>query len=109
MGFMDALNAEDRVGVKFSTLYDLLYTKAEAELLKNAMQCEVPYRYVREMLSGVNDELESYRGTGLTVERMEEMDRIFQEKCREVADLQSRLDEIVVKQYEEAEGEKVIL
>lgn len=53
MGLYDVIQAEDRVEIKFSTLYSLLRGCAERDLMKNAIMANVPHRYIREMLSGV--------------------------------------------------------
>lgn len=52
MGLMDALNSEDRVSVKFSDFYTLVREAAKAELVMNAVNCDVPHRYIREMATG---------------------------------------------------------
>lgn len=52
MGLMDALNSEDRVNVKFSDFYTLVREAAKAELVMNAVNCDVPHRYIREMATG---------------------------------------------------------
>lgn len=52
MGVMDAFKAEDRLEVTFSTFYRLVRESAKAELLMNAINCDVPYGYIREMMTG---------------------------------------------------------
>ena len=51
MGIIDSFAAEDRVNVKFSDFYRLLKSSAASELLQNAVKCDVPHRYIREMIS----------------------------------------------------------
>lgn len=58
MGIMDAFNAEDRVQIKFSTMYSMMKAAARSELLMNAVNCDVPHRYIREMASGNSEEPE---------------------------------------------------
>lgn len=53
MGFIDALNAEDRVPVKFSEFYDLMKGCTERELLTNAVKARVPHQFIEAMLTGV--------------------------------------------------------
>lgn len=55
MGFADVINAEDRVDVKFSTFYDLVKEAAKAELMMNAVCCDVPHRHIRETMIGVKE------------------------------------------------------
>ena len=52
MGIIDSFAAEDRVNVKFSDIYSLLKSSAASELRQNAVKCDVPHRYIREMISG---------------------------------------------------------
>lgn len=49
---MDAFNAEDRTEMKVSTLYQMLREAAKCELLMNAVNCDVPHTYIREMATG---------------------------------------------------------
>lgn len=58
MGIMDAFNAEDRVQIKFSTMYSMMKAAARSELLMNAVNCDVPHRYIREMATGNSEEPE---------------------------------------------------
>lgn len=55
MGLIDAFSKEDRVDVTFSSFYELMKTAARSELLLNAVNCDVPHEYIREMASGVRD------------------------------------------------------
>lgn len=57
MGIMDALEKEDRIEVKFSTLYSLMKQSAKSELLMNAVNCNVPHRHIREMATGEREEI----------------------------------------------------
>lgn len=52
MGLLDGITAEDRVDVKFSDFYQLMRESAKADLLCNAVKCDVPHQYIREMLTG---------------------------------------------------------
>ncbi len=55
MGLIDNFTAEDRVDVKFSDFYNLTKQAAELELVMNAVRCNVPHRYIREMSSGKSE------------------------------------------------------
>ena len=57
MGFADCLAAEDRIQVTASTYYKLMKEMAISELLQNAVLCDVPHRYIREMITGVMEEV----------------------------------------------------
>lgn len=58
MGLVDVFGKEDRVEVTFSAFYDLVREGAKAELIMNAVSCDVPHQYIREMATG-NSEVES--------------------------------------------------
>ena len=55
MGLIDAFSKEDRVDVTFSSFYELMKTAARSELLMNAVNCDIPHEYIREMASGVKE------------------------------------------------------
>ena len=57
MGIVDAFAAEDRVHVTASTYYKLMREVATSELLQNAVKCDVPHRYIREMITGQQEEV----------------------------------------------------
>ena len=42
--------------VTFSDFYRLIRESTSAELMKNAVNCNVPHRYIREMVTGVPEE-----------------------------------------------------
>lgn len=52
MGLADAFGKEDRVEIKTSELFEILKEGARSELIMNAVNCNVPHRYIREMATG---------------------------------------------------------
>lgn len=52
---MDAFSREDRVEVTFSDFYRVMRESAKSELLMNAVNCNVPHRYIREMATGKSE------------------------------------------------------
>lgn len=58
MGLADCFNAEDRVQVKFSTFYELVKGCTQRDLLMNGINCNVPHRYLREVMTGKSEEQE---------------------------------------------------
>lgn len=58
MGLADAFGAEDRVQVKFSTFYELVKGCTQRDQILNAINCNVPHRYIREMVTGKSEEPE---------------------------------------------------
>ena len=57
MGLMDAFKEEDRVDIKVSSMETLMKNAAKAELIFNGIKANVPYRYLREVITG-NEEVE---------------------------------------------------
>ena len=55
MGLVDTFSAEDRVDVKFSDFYALMKKAATAELVMNAVNCDVPHRFIRETMTGKSE------------------------------------------------------
>lgn len=52
---MDAFSREDRVEVTFSDFYRLMKESTKAETVMNAVNCNVPHRYIREMATGKSE------------------------------------------------------
>lgn len=57
MTLADAFSKEDRVNVTYSNFYKLMKEGAKAELMANAVNCNVPHQYIREMLTGSAEEM----------------------------------------------------
>lgn len=58
MGLADAFGKEDRVNVTFSDFYKLMKESARAELMMNAVNSNVPHRFIRETMTGKSEDLE---------------------------------------------------
>lgn len=56
MGLVDAFGKEDRVEVTFSVFYKLMKASTESELMMNAVNCNVPHRFIRETMTGKSEE-----------------------------------------------------
>lgn len=52
MGLMDTFTAEDRIEVKFSDFYNMMKGVAQRDILMNGICCDIPHRYLREMMTG---------------------------------------------------------
>jgi len=52
---LDAFAKEDRVEVTFSDFYRLMQESTKAEIVMNAVNCNVPYKYIREMVTGKSE------------------------------------------------------
>ena len=56
MGLIDAFNKEDRTEIRMSMLYTLMKEGAKAEIMMNAIQCDVPHKYIKEMMTGLKED-----------------------------------------------------
>ena len=52
MGLADVFNKEDRVQITFSDFYAIMRESAKAELIMNAVNCDVPHSCIRAMATG---------------------------------------------------------
>lgn len=52
MGFMDAFTTDAPVTIKHAEYYALMKEAAKAELIMNAVNCNVPHKYIRETMTG---------------------------------------------------------
>lgn len=50
MGISDAFKPEDRVSVKFTDFYNMMYEAARAEVIETAVRNGVPLKYIRGLL-----------------------------------------------------------
>ena len=61
MGLMDAFKEEETANLRLSTLYELLKQSAQKELIINGINCDVPHKYLREIITG-NSESNIFSG-----------------------------------------------
>lgn len=57
MSLVDAFTKEDRTEVKFSQFFALVKQAAQYEILMNAVNCDVPHRFIRETITGKKEEV----------------------------------------------------
>ena len=104
MGFIDGITAEDRVQVKFSDFQNLVRGTVKAELMVNAIKCEVPYNHIIEMITGKSNLLSDYEATKLSPDLIEECKKTLDEykgtgySPEEIKILSERLKEIEAKE-----------
>lgn len=79
MGMLDAIQSEDRIQIKYSEFKSLVKGAAKAELLVNMALTDVPHKYMRCMLTGKNDLLEEYKGTGVIPEEIKGMQELIEQ------------------------------
>ncbi len=56
MGIVDVFREEDRLEITYSNFYKLLKEAAKAELITNAVNCNVPNKHIKAMITGGRDE-----------------------------------------------------
>lgn len=55
MGIVDVFGKEDRIPVQFTEFYSLVQEAAKAELIMNAVNCDIPHKYIRETMTGTKE------------------------------------------------------
>lgn len=56
MGLADLFGSEQTVDIKISQLCEILKDGVKEELIENAIKCDVPHKYIREMISGESND-----------------------------------------------------
>ena len=102
MGMLDAIQSEDRIQVKYSEFKALVKGAAKAELLVNAALTDVPHKYMRCMLTGKNDLLEEYKGTGVIPEEIKGMQELIESyRGTKLSPEQVKEMQALLKQYQD--------
>ena len=87
MSLVDAFAKEDRTEVKFSQFFALVKQAAQYETLMNAVNCDVPHRFIRETMTGKKEEVPEKKEAVLGVVKVdfdaEEFRKILQEATAE--------------------------
>ena len=91
MSLVDVFGKEDRTEVKFSEFFALVKQAAQYETLMNAVNCDVPHRFIRETMTGKKEEVPEIpekKETVLGVVKVdfdaEEFRKILQEATAEI-------------------------
>lgn len=91
MSLVDAFAKEDRTEVKFSQFFALVKQAAQYETVMNAVNCDVPHRFIRETMTGKKEEVPEIpekKETVLGVVKVdfdaEEFRKILQEATAEI-------------------------
>ena len=102
MGIMDAFKPEDRTEITYSNFYSLIKQAAQYENVMNAVNCNVPHRYIREIMTGKKEEHKEEKQVMGTVNvnfDSEEFKRIMDETIKENF-VSSALEEIPADRIE---------
>lgn len=67
MSLVDVFGKEDRTEVKFSEFFALVKQAAQYETLMNAINRDVPHRFIRETMTGKKETAPKEPGTVVTV------------------------------------------
>lgn len=67
MSLVDMFGKEDRTEVKFSEFFALVKQAAQYETVMNAVNCDVPHRFIRETMTGKKETAPKEPGTVVTV------------------------------------------
>lgn len=115
MSLADVLGREDRTEVKFSEFFALVKQAAQYETLMNAVNCDVPHRFIRETMTGKKEEVPEIpekKETVLGVVKVdfdaEEFRQILQEATEEIeekfrpAEDEAEQEQEVTEQEQEA-------
>ena len=88
MSLVDAFAKEDRTEVKFSQFFALVKQAAQYETLMNAVNCDVPHRFIRETMTRKKEEVPEKKENVLGVVKVdfgeEEFRKILQEATAEI-------------------------
>lgn len=98
MSLADVFEREDRTEVKFSQFFALVKQAAQYETLMNAVNCDVPHRFIRETMTGKKEEVPEKKENILGVVKMD----FDAEEFRQI--LQETVDQIEEK-FEQTEDE----
>ena len=62
MGLADTFGRDDKFEIKTNSFIAMVekaaMARANSELMMNAINCDVPYRYIREIMTGISEEPE---------------------------------------------------
>ena len=81
MSLVDVFGKEDRTEVKFSQFFALVKQAAQYETLMNAVNCDVPHRFIRETMTGKKEEVPGVVKVDFDAE---EFRKILQEATAEI-------------------------
>lgn len=88
MSLVDVFGKEDRTEVRFSEFFALVKQAAQYETLMNAVNCDVPHRFIRETMTGKKEEVLEKKENILGVVKVdfdaEEFRQILQETVDQI-------------------------
>lgn len=106
MSLADAFGREDRTEVKFSEFFALVKQAAQYETLMNAVNCDVPHRFIRETMTGKKEEVPEKKENILGVVKVDFDAEEFRQILQETVD---QIEEKFEQTEDEAEQEQEAL
>lgn len=107
MGLADAFGKEETVNIKVSEFCRLAKSEEREEIIRNALSAGIPLEITRMLFTGESPELREYKETGLTPEKIREMDKLYLQKCEElneaVRQLTTKIEEKTAAENDAAE------
>lgn len=115
MSLVDAFTKEDRTEVKFSQFFALVKQAAQYETLMNAVNCDVPHRFIRETMTGKKEEVpeipekkEAVLGVVKVDFDAEEFRKILQEATEQEQEATEQEQENTEKEPPEVTAESIL-
>ena len=115
MSLVDAFTKEDRTEVKFSEFFALVKQAAQYETLMNAVNCDVPHRFIRETMTGKKEEVpeipekkEAVLGVVKVDFNAEEFRKILQEATEQEQEATEQEQENTEKEPPEVTAESIL-
>ena len=109
MSLVDVFGKEDRTEVKFSEFFALVKQAAQYETLMNAVNCDVPHRFIRETMTGKKEEVPKKKENVLGVVKVdfdaEEFGKILQEATEQEQEATEQEQEATEQEQENTEKE----
>ena len=106
MSLADVFGREDRTEVKFSEFFALVKQAAQYETLMNAVNCDVPHRFIRETMTGKKEEVPEKKENILGVVKVDFDAEEFRQILQETVD---QIEEKFEQTEDEAEQEQEAL
>ena len=110
MSLADVFGREDRTEVKFSEFFALVKQAAQYETLMNAVNCDVPHRFIRETMTGKKEEVPKKKENVLGVVKVdfdaEEFRQILQEATAEIEEKFGPAEDEAEQEQENTEQEQ---
>lgn len=99
MGIVDAFKPEDRTEITYSNFYNLIKQAAQCEIVMNAVNCDVPHKYIRETMTGKKENTER------KAETLQIPPNIIEAAALGVKDIPQALTEVAEKERNKNHGE----